>query len=55
MARKTKKNIIVSRLKGYTSFADIFSLSSGMKTGWKAIKGTWNSTGTSVKIGRAHV
>ena len=48
MARKTKKNIIVSRLKGYTSFADIFSLSSGMKTGWKAIKGTWNSTGTSV-------
>ena len=44
--RGRKNNIITSRLKGYLSFTDNFSLGSGMKTGWKAIKGTWNSTGT---------
>lgn len=37
--------IRVSRLKGFASFLDSFSLTSGMKNGWKAIRGTWTSTG----------
>lgn len=45
--RKNKnKNIVISRLKGFTSFSDSFSLASGMKTGWKSVRGTWASATT---------
>lgn len=46
--RTRSKSIIASRLKAFSSFSDNFSLSSGLKNGWKTLSGEWSSSLTNV-------
>jgi hypothetical protein len=46
--RARSKSIIASRLKAFPSFSDNFSLSSGLKNGWKTLSGEWSSALTNV-------
>lgn len=46
MFKRNRSSVITSRLKAFQTFADSFSLTSGLKNGWKTYRGTWSSTGT---------
>lgn len=46
--RSRSKSIITSRLKAFSSFSDNFSLSSGLRNGWKTLSGEWSSALTNV-------
>lgn len=48
MRRFHRRSVIASRLKAFSSFSDNFSLSSGMKSGWKSLIGSWSSNAGSV-------
>lgn len=43
-----RRSVIASRLKAFSSFSDAFSLSSGMKNGWKSLSGSWSSNSGNV-------
>lgn len=43
-----RRSVIASRLKAFSSFSDTFSLSSGMKNGWKSLSGLWSSNSGNV-------